>query len=396
MDFKYTKAISKIRKMDSRIKVIQGGSSAGKTIAILSILIDKALRQDNLSISVVSESTPHLRRGAIRDFINIMKATKRFQREQWHVTNSTYRFLNGSYIEFFSADQGDKLRGARRDILYINEANNISRDAYLEMSMRTNQDIFIDYNPSHSFWNKEVLRDDNASLLILTYKDNSGLPQTVIEFLESKRDLAKTSDYWSNWVKVYLDGLEGKLQGTIFDSYEEIDIIPKEARLLGCGLDFGFSSDPSAMVAIYKYNDQIICDEIFYRKGLHNNELANLIKSHNMDRVNTYADSAEPKTISELRRYGIKVSPVTKGRDSIMFGISILQEQNLVVTKRSKNLLNELETYQWKEDKEGNPTNTPIGGNDHALDSLRYAAMMLLKKKTTEGAMPFMVRRDGR
>jgi phage terminase large subunit len=279
MDFKYTKAISKIRKMTTRIKVVQGGSSAGKTIAILSILIDKALRQDNLSISVVSESTPHLRRGAIRDFVNIMKATKRFERDQWHVTNSTYRFLNGSYIEFFSADQSDKLRGARRDVLYINEANNITRDAYLEMSMRTNKDIFIDYNPSHSFWNKEVLEDKNASLLILTYKDNNGLPQTVIDFLESKRELAITSEYWSNWVKVYLDGLEGKLQGTIFDDYKVIDILPTEARLLGCGLDFGFSQDPSAMIAMYKYNDEIILDEVFYRKGLHNNELANLIKT---------------------------------------------------------------------------------------------------------------------
>jgi phage terminase large subunit len=391
MDFKYTKAISKIRKMTTRIKVVQGGSSAGKTIAILSILIDKALRQDNLSISVVSESTPHLRRGAIRDFVNIMKATKRFERDQWHVTNSTYRFLNGSYIEFFSADQSDKLRGARRDVLYINEANNITRDAYLEMSMRTNKDIFIDYNPSHSFWNKEVLEDKNASLLILTYKDNNGLPQTVIDFLESKRELAITSEYWSNWVKVYLDGLEGKLQGTIFDDYKVIDILPTEARLLGCGLDFGFSQDPSAMIAMYKYNDEIILDEVFYRKGLHNNELANLIKTQGMDRIMTYADSAEPKTISELKRYGIKVSPVTKGRDSINFGIQLLQEQRLVVTKRSKNLLHELSQYLWKEDKEGNPTNIPAGGDDHAIDAMRYAGMMLLKKSRMEGVRPFRI-----
>jgi phage terminase large subunit len=212
MAFKYTKAISKIRKMKARIKVIPGGSSAGKTIAILAILIDKALKNPNTSISVVAESTPHLRRGAIRDLIGILKDTKRFNRQQWHTTNSTYRFLNGSYIEFFSADQGDKLRGARRDILYCNEANMITREAYLELAMRTNEDIYLDYNPTNQFWVKEVLQDDNSELLTLTYKDNSALPQNVIDFLESKRELAKTSEYWTNWCKVYLDGQEGKLQ----------------------------------------------------------------------------------------------------------------------------------------------------------------------------------------
>lgn len=389
MDFIYTKAISKIRKIKSRIKVIQGGSSAGKTIAILAILIDKCLKNDNLSVSIVSESTPHLRRGAIRDFLNILKATQRFNRDQWHTTNSIYRFSNGSYIEFFSADQGDKLRGARRDVLYINEANNVSRDAYLELAMRTNEDIYIDYNPSHSFWNKEVLEDDNSELLILTYKDNNGLPQNVIDFLESKRELAKTSEYWENWVKVYLDGLEGKLQGTIFNDYKIIDKIPAEARLLGLGLDFGFTNDPSSLIAIYKWNDEIIADEIFYQTGLLNSDIAKLIKSNDIGRLPIYADSAEPKSIADLKRMGINVRPVDKGRDSILYGIEMIQEQKLTITKRSKNLLEELSKYIWKVDKEGNNTNSPIDAFNHAIDALRYAVMMLLKKKTTEGIRPF-------
>jgi phage terminase large subunit len=391
MAFKYTHAISKIRKMKARIKVIPGGSSAGKTIAILSILIDKALKNPNLSISVVSESTPHLRRGAIRDAIGILKDTKRFNRQQWHTTNSTYRFLNGSYIEFFSADQGDKLRGARRDVLYINEANMITREAYLELAMRTNEDIYLDYNPTHSFWSKEVLQDDNSELLTLTYKDNSALPQNVIDFLESKRELAKTSEYWTNWCKVYLDGEEGKLQGTIFNDYEVIDKIPDEARLLGCGLDFGYSVDPSTLIAIYKWNDEIIADEIFYESGLLNGPIASKIKESGLDRIGIYADSAEPKSIAEIKRYGVKINPVTKGADSINFGIQLLQEQKLRITKRSRNLLDELSKYIWKVDREGNNTNTPSGGNDHAIDSLRYAAMMLLKKKTTEGRLPYKI-----
>ena len=391
MEFQYTKAISKIRKLKKRIKVIQGGSSAGKTIAILAILIDKCLKTDNLSVSVVAESTPHLRRGAIRDFINILKATKRFDQNQWHTTNSTYRFQNGSYIEFFSADQGDKLRGARRDILYINEANNIQRDAYLELAMRTNQDIFIDYNPSHNFWNKEVLEDDNSELLILTYKDNNGLPQNVIDFLESKRELAKSSEYWNNWCKVYLDGLEGKLQGTIFNDYKIIDKIPEEARLLGLGMDFGFTNDPSTLIAIYKWNDEIIADEIFYQKGLLNSDIAKLIKNNGFDRNIIYADSAEPKSIAELKRYGIKIMATDKGRDSVNYGIELIQEQKLSITKRSKNLLDELSKYIWKLDKEGNNTNVPIDAFNHAIDSLRYAVMMLLKKKRVEGFKPFKI-----
>jgi len=393
MDFKYTKAISKIRKLKKRIKVIQGGSSAGKTIAILSILLDKCLKNPNLSVSVVSESTPHLRRGCVRDFINILKSTERFKSDHWHITNSTYKFLNGSYIEFFSADMGDKLRGARRDILYINEANNITRDSYLELAMRTNEDIYIDYNPSHSFWNKEVLEDDNSELLILTYKDNNGLPQNVIDFLEGKRELAKTSEYWDNWCKVYLDGLEGKLQGTIFTNYDIIDKLPEnETRLLGLGLDFGFTNDPSSLVALYKWDDKIILDEIFYQTGLLNSDISNKIKSYGFQRSPIYADSAEPKSIADIRRSGINIKPVDKGRDSILYGIELLQEQKLCVTKRSKNLLDELSKYIWKVDKEGNNTNVPVDSNNHAIDSSRYCAMMVLKKKTTEGVRPFMIR----
>ena len=334
-----------------------------------------------------------MRRGCVRDFINILKCTERFKSDQWHITNSTYKFLNGSYIEFFSADMGDKLRGARRDILYINEANNITRDAYLELAMRSNQDIYIDYNPSHSFWNKEVLEDDNSELLILTYKDNNGLPQNVIDFLEGKRELAKTSDYWDNWCKVYLDGLEGKLQGTIFTNYDIIDKLPEnETRLLGLGLDFGFTNDPSSLVALYKWDDKIILDEIFYQTGLLNSDISNKIKSYGFQKSPIYADSAEPKSIADIRRSGINIKPVDKGRDSILYGIELLQEQKLCVTKRSKNLLDELSKYIWKTDREGNTTNVPVDSNNHLCDAARYCAMMVLKKKTTECVRPFMIR----
>jgi len=383
--FIYTSAIDKIRRMKKRIKVIPGGSSAGKTFAILPILIDKAIKQPDTTISIVSESMPHLRRGAMRDFLNIMKWTNRYKKENWNITNSTYKFTNGSYIEFFSVEDESRQRGARRNILYINECNNINYEAYNQLAMRTDGDIYMDYNPSHRFWTEEVLLSDESEKLVLTYKDNEALSQNVIDFLESKRELAKTSNYWANWCKVYLDGEVGSLEGVIFDNWTEVDRLPDEARLLGIGLDFGYSIDPTAAVGIYKYNDQIIVDEIIYQKGLSNSDIAKLLEEYKG--VEIYADSAEPKSIAEIKRYGAKIYPTEKGKDSINFGISILQEQNLVVTKRSINVKDELEKYSWKKDREGNTTNTPIDLHNHSIDALRYVAIKKLINKNTPKRM---------
>jgi phage terminase large subunit len=388
-EFRYTTSLSKIRKLKKRIKVIQGSSSAGKTISILAVLINKALSIPNLSISIVAETTPHLKRGAIRDFINVMKATKRFNDDRWNITNSTYKFLNGSYIEFFSSETSEKLRGSRRDILYINEANLISREAYLELAMRTRQDIYIDYNPTHPFWNREVLQGDDAELLILTYKENEALDQNTINFLESKLELAKTSNYWDNWCKVYLFGLEGSVEGTIYQDYEIIDKVPEEARLLGYGMDFGYSTDPLALIGLYKYNDSIIADEVIYQKGLLNSECSKIMKDMKV-MGEIYADSAEPKSIAEIKKYGFNIKPVEKGSDSVNYGIQILQQQHIYITKRSTNLLEELQKYMWKKSKDGGYENTPIDAYNHALDALRYIAMMKLGQRKEGSRAPVM------
>lgn len=376
-NFIYTKSLSKIRKLTKRIKVIQGSSSAGKTIAILSILIDKALKTPNLSISVVSETMPHLKRGCIRDFINIMKATKRYEDKQWNISNSTYKFKNGSFIEFFSCESSEKLRGSRRSTLYINEANLITRDAYLELAMRTNGDIYMDYNPTFPFWNKEVLQDSNSELLILTYKDNAALDQNTIDFLESKLELAKTSTYWENWCRVYLFGLEGQIQGTIYNDYEVIDKIPEEASLIGYGLDYGYAQDPAALIAVYKYNNDLVIDEVVYQTGLLNSDLAKLMKDYDVT-GEIFSDSAEPKSNAELKRYGFKIKPVEKGKDSINYGIQILQQRKMLITRRSTNVLDELQKYMWKKNREGNYETTPIDNHNHSMDAIRYLAMMKL------------------
>lgn len=376
-EFKYTTALDKIRKMTKRIKVIPGGTSAGKTFSILPILIDMAIKKPLLEISVVSESLPHLKRGAMKDFLKIMKVTNRYVDKNWNRSNYKYTFGNGSYIEFFSADNGDKLRGARRNILYINECNNIPQDAYVQLAMRTSEDIFLDYNPTNKFWVDEVKNEKESEVLILTYKDNEALPQTIIDFLESKRKLAETSEYWSNWCRVYLEGLDGRLEGVVFDNWNVIDKVPDSAKLLGYGLDFGYTNDPTALTAVYQYDGELILDEVIYKTGLLNSDIAKIMKQEDI-RSEVIADSAEPKSIKEITRYGFRVTPAKKGKDSILYGINILQEYRIRITKRSNNIINEFDRYEWKKDKEGNATNTPIDNHNHAIDGIRYLAMSKL------------------
>lgn len=381
-EFKYTTAIRKIRNMKARKKIIQGGTSAGKTIAILAILIDSAARTPGLEISVVSESIPHLRRGALKDFLKIMKITGRFIESNYNKTLLKYEFKNGSFIEFFSVDDESKLRGARRNVLYVNEANNIKFDAYNQLAMRTNGDIYIDFNPTNTFWAMdEVANDEDSELVILTYKDNEALDQTTRDMLLDKRKKAKTSEYWKNWCRVYLDGLVGSLEGAVYSNWEIIDEIPEDARLIGYGLDFGYSNDETALAAVYKINDNIVLDEIIYSKRLLNSDISKIIKEKGL-KGTIYADSAEPKSIAELRSYGHSVMPAKKGRDSIKFGISILQEYNMLVTRRSKNLLDELGRYLWKKDKTGETLNEPIDDYNHLLDAIRYVALSKLRKST--------------
>ena len=378
MSFVRTTAINKILNLKKRIKIIQGGTSAGKTYGILPILIDKATKS-KLEISVVSESIPHLRRGALKDFIKIMQDTNRWISPHFNKSLLKYTFANGSYIEFFSVEQPDKLRGARRNILYVNEADNIPFEAYQQLSIRTSSEVFIDYNPTHEFWaHTELMQDNDSDFIILTYKDNEALSENIVKEIEKARDKAKTSKHWENWWNVYGLGKVGSLEGVVFSDWSEISIVPQEARLLGYGMDFGYSNDPTTLVACYKYNQDIIFDELIYSTGLLNSDIANLFKNYNVSNHYIYADSAEPKSIAELRRRGFNVQGVTKGRDSINYGINILQQHQFKVTKRSVNLIKELRSYTWDKDRTGTTLNKPVDAFNHAIDAIRYFAMMHL------------------
>jgi len=380
--FKYTTAIKKLRKLKKRIRVVPGGTSAGKTFGILPILIDTAIKTPLLEISVVSETVPHLRKGALKDFIKIMKATGRWIDTNYNKTLLTYTFTNGSYIEFFSADQEDKVRGPRRNILYINECNNISFQTYHQLAIRTDQTIWLDFNPSNTFWVHEELQDDeDAEWLILTYKDNEALSDSIIKEIEKAWEKAKTSSYWENWWKVYGLGLIGKLEGVIFDNWKLIDRVPAEAKLIGYTIDFGFTNDPTTITAAYKWNGKVIWDELVYQTGLTNGDIARLMKHHGIKRTDfVVADSAEPKSITEINQHGFNIRPAVKGKDSVNFGIDILQQDEFYVTKRSTNLIKELRKYAWDKDKTGKALNKAIDAFNHCIDAMRYLATAKLSK----------------
>ncbi len=377
-----TTAINKIEALKKRVKIIQGGTSAGKTYGIIPILITKASTYANQEISIVAESIPHLRRGALKDFLRIMKSTNRFYEQRFNKSLLRYEFANGSVIEFFSADDSSKLRGARRDILYINECNNVNFEAYNELSIRTKKEVYLDFNPANEFWvHTELKGETDSDFLILTYKDNEALDERIVKEIEKNRDKAATSTYWANWWRVYGLGEIGMLEGVIFSNWKIINTIPIEAKLVGIGLDFGYTNDPTAIIEVYNYNGQRIVNELKYQTGMLNSDIAKELPKN----VVVYADSSEPKSIDEIRRYGITIKGVTKGKDSINYGIDIMQQQEYLVTSQSTNLIKELRAYCWDQDKTGKQLNKPQGKQDHGIDALRYHEMETLGLNSNYG-----------
>jgi phage terminase large subunit len=385
--FVRTTVINKILNLTKFVKGIQGGTSAGKTFAVLPVLIDIAAKNKLTEISVVAESIPHLKRGAMKDFKKIMIETGRFVDSRWNATDFKYTFANGSQIEFFSADNDSKLRGARRDFLYMNEANNMTFHAYTELASRTKQGVYLDWNPVNEFWfHTDLINDNDVDFIIVNYLDNEACPESALNFILKAKEKASTSSYWENWYKVYGLGQIGSLEGVIFNNWQTIDVIPNDARLLGYGLDFGYSNDPTAIVEVYKWNDKRIVNEICYQKELSNSQIAKLIPS----KMPVYCDSAEPKSIAELTKLGVRAFGVTKGSDSINFGIQTMQAQEYLITKHSTNLINELRKYAWDKDKKtGAKLNRPIDDFNHAIDSLRYHEMETVGLGKSKGKLMF-------
>ena len=366
MPYQITTATQKLQRLNKRIRGVAGGTSASKTISILLILIDYAQSNENKLISVVSETFPHLKRGAMRDFLSIMQEHQYFKDNLWNKTDCIYTFETGSKIEFFSADQPGKVRGPRRDVLFVNEANNISYETYTQLEVRTKEIVWLDWNPVSEFWwYDEVLARQDVDFVTLTYKDNEALAPSIIAAIEARKEN-------KNWWRVYGEGQLGETEGRVYTGWAIIDEVPFEARLERRGLDFGYSNDPTAVVAIYYFNGGYILDEELYRKGMKNKPIADFIL--NLPRPDTLviADSAEPKSIAEIMDYGVNILATTKGKDSVSQGIQFVQDQKISVTKRSTNLIKEYRNYLWETDKEGKTLNVPQDFLNHSLDAIRY------------------------
>ncbi len=347
--------------------VNQGGTSSTKTDSILRTLILKATQEQGVLISVVSESLPHLKRGALRDFLNILKSEGAYDENNYNKTDRIIKF-GKSEIEFFSADMPDKLRGARRDYLFINECNNISYDAFTQLETRTRKQVFLDYNPTASFWcHTHVLPRANVKYITSTYKDNPFLDEKVISRIELRKNDA-------NWWRVYGLGQVGMTEGVIFPNINIVDEIPTEYNWLCYGLDFGFTNDPTALIAVYKVGDDIYLDQIIYETGLTNSDIN--AKVTTLDIPECIADSAEPKSIEDLARMGWNVLPAKKGKDSINSGIDLMKRYKINITKRSVDLIKEFRNYQWKQDRDGEYINQPIDYFNHGIDAVRYVALL--------------------
>jgi phage terminase large subunit len=378
-----TTAQDKIAALRKRIRIVRGGTSASKTFSIIPFLIDYAYKNKNSEISIVSETIPHLRRGAIRDFLKIMDLIGWFEPANWNKSSLTYNFDNGSFIEFFSADNPSKLRGARRDVLFINECNNVNFESYYQLAIRTRKFIYLDYNPVAEFWvDTELVNDKDAERITLTYKDNEALDISIVKEIEKARDKAASSSYWANWWTVFGLGQIGSLQGVVFDNWQQVASIPTDAKLLGFGMDFGFTNDPTTLIAVYKTNNQLYFDEVLYRTNMTNLDIGNFMKSESIGRpYEIVADSAEPKSIEELRRQGFLITPAKKGADSIKIGIDILKREPFFVTQNSINLIKELRSYVWATDRDGKLTGNPIDHSNHAIDAMRYFALNKLNNR---------------
>lgn len=374
MMYSITTATRKVGAMTKRIRVVQGGTSASKTISILLVLINKAQRDTSPTLtSIVSESIPHLKRGALRDFKNIMRDHEYWHDSNWNATDSIYTFETGSQIEFFSTDNGDKLRGARRDRLFVNEANNVTFDAFEQLEVRTKEFVYIDYNPTNEFWvYTDVLPQRNdAEKIVLTYKDNEALSLEIVQAIEQRMSR-------KGWWQVYGLGELGEVEGKIYKDWQIIDEIPIEAKLVRRGLDFGYSNDPTSIVNIYYYNGAYILDELVYSKGLSNKQIADYMLTG--ENILTAADSAEPKSIDEIRSYGVNIIGAPKGPGSVSHRIQLVQDQRIMVTKRSANIIKEYRNYLWATDKNGKILNEPEHAFSHSMDALSYGFVTLLSE----------------
>ena len=350
-----------------RVIANKGSTRSSKTWSILQLLyLIAKLSPRPRMISIVSESLPHLKKGCIRDFRTMLENESEWSGRDWNATDKIYR-VGRSSIEFFGVDSAAKVHGPARDILYINECINIEYETYRQLAIRTTETIFLDYNPCHEFWVDEKVLPLAGSLLIhSTYKDNDRLSAAQVAEIESNR----TAD--PEWWRVYGLGETGSLEGVVMRRWDIVASLPDSYKRRYIGVDFGYSNDPTAIVDIRLSEGEVWIDEIAYARQLDNPDIARIITERAGKDVLVVADSAEPKSIAELRRFGLRVEGANKGRDSIALGIGVMNRYQKHITGQSLNIIKEYRSYRYTTDVNGNTTNTPIERYNHSIDAQRY------------------------
>lgn len=372
-----------------KICILQGGTRSGKSHSALQWLIVKALSEGGTAISVVRKSFPSMRISILRDFQNIMKELGIWNEDRWSTTAHIYIFDNDSYIEFMSIDNAEKRKGTSRDYLFVDECNELSREDYFQLFIRTKKKTIIAYNPSFGTNNyifNEIQTHPEADLYISTFRDNPFLEQSIIDEIERLKEV--NIEYY----KIYGLGQPGNNVGTIF-SIGLVDEIPEDAKFLAFGMDYGYSVDPTTLVTVSRKDNNLYLDELLFRTGMVTGDIINFLKSLDIERNEIFADSAEGRLIEEIYRSGFNIKPVKKGPDSIKMGIDLMMNYKLWVTKRSKNMIREFSEYVWAIDKNGNFENKPVDYSNHTIDAVRYAVMETLSaKKINAGKYAITIR----
>ncbi len=360
------------------IVVNQGGTSSGKTYAILQVLFAKAISETCI-ITVVGQDIPNLKVGALRDAIDIHNGDEAIKQQVtfYNRSDRVFSFRNGSIIEFNSYDNDQDAKSGKRDYLFVNEANGIPYNIFEQLSLRTRKQVYIDYNPDTSFWvHDKVITLPNAELIISDHRHNPFLSDKIREKIEALK--SKDLDLW----KVYARGITGRIEGLIFKKWYILNEGFNDKKLIGYGIDFGFTNDPTSLIEVRMQDGELYVKELIYETGLTNKDIGDRMLGLGVSKGSLIvADSAEPKSIEELRRYGWTIDGVKKGKDSVMFGINLLKGYAINVHSSSKHLIKELEQYKWKVNKNGDSLNVPIDEYNHAIDALRYLIMHKFSKK---------------
>ena len=385
MPIQQTTALRKIAALKRKIRVIRGGQGSGKTISILILLINHAAGVSDREILIVSAELTKMRLTVIKDFIKVMKMIGIYQ-EHRMIAGTLYRFPNGSFIKFIGMDKEDVGKGLRSHVCYFNEVNKIDKESYRQIATRSGQ-VYMDYNPDAEFFvDEDVIQRDDADFLQLTFRHNELLPQSEVDEILMYQEKGYYPDgtikngYFANLWEVYGLGNIGSLIGAVFSNWTEVDTMPSTWKWKAYGVDWGYSNDPTAIVEVCEFEGGYYVHELLYEKGLTNSDIAERI--NHLKGSEFIADSAEPKSIEELRRRGFRIRGCAKGRDSIRSGIDKMQQKPIFVTSSSSNIIKEFRGYVWATDRTGKVTGEPIDNYNHAMDSLRYTIMEKAKERS--------------